>query len=350
MTFANGAREALVELDAQPIDVLVSDITMPEVNGIELLRQVRERSPGTVRILMSGTTEPRINMHAVPQAHQFLSKPFDIVNLVSVIKEAISLGKMLRKPEVRRAIGAVGALPSVPSTYVELTRVIQDPDSALRDIVAIVERDSAMASRVLHMVNSAFFGAARATGNIADAVRALGGNLIRDLVMIDEVFTAFDAQVAPPGFDIRREQEHAIHCAEIAAVLADRAHAGFAYTAALLHDVGRLLYATQLTEAWTAVVEEAESTGVPLHEHESAVMGASHAELGAYMLGVWRLPMPIVSAIAEHHTPPPPSGEITAREALYFANQIAHGTADESQLAEHMILERARTVLEIEGT
>ena len=107
MRFADSAEAALVELERAPVDVISCDVAMPRTDGIELLQPVRERWPATVRLMLSASIGGDTMMRAVPVAHRFLAKPFDVVALEETIDRALALRATLSEPGLRAAVGRV---------------------------------------------------------------------------------------------------------------------------------------------------------------------------------------------------------------------------------------------------
>jgi HD-like signal output (HDOD) protein len=99
-------------------------------------------------------------------------------------------------------------------------------------------------------------------------------------------------------------QRRSLLAGRLASVLAKgRQHADEVTTAAFVHNVGLLVLRQALPEELTEIMRSAERTGTPLHLEEERLLGVTHAEIGAYLLGVWGLPFPIVEAVAFHHRP-----------------------------------------------
>jgi DNA-binding NarL/FixJ family response regulator len=190
MLFATSGKAALDELARMPVDVIVSDMRMPGMDGAELLGRVRELYPQTARIVLSGHAERDAIARVVSVAHQFLSKPTDANTVRVVIERTCRFQALMLDPGIRRVVGGMEQLPSLPDTYFELTRATEDPDSAIADIAKIVERDLAMSVKVLQLVNSAYFGLAQKTESITRAVTYLGVENLKGLLVAVHVFSA----------------------------------------------------------------------------------------------------------------------------------------------------------------
>jgi HD-like signal output (HDOD) protein len=173
----------------------------------------------------------------------------------------------------------------------------------LSDVAKLVAADSALAARVLQIVNSAFFRLAKRISSIEQAVSYLGCNSIRNLAMSVEVFSRLP-EGACAALDLDKLQLHAHSVAAAASALtAKTSLADDSMLAGLLHDIGYWILVQECPRELGDAVKLAVSSGIPLHAAETQIMGASHAELGAYLLGIWGLPYPVVEAVAHHHQP-----------------------------------------------
>jgi len=326
MVFVPGGEEALAELRSAPFDVIVSDMRMPGMDGATLLGRVREQFPNIVRIVLSGHTELEAALRTVPVAHQFLAKPCEADVLREVVERALNLHRLLKSEVLHRTIGHMGTLPSLPLAYAALTKALVDPDVALQTIAGIVEHDVAMCAKVLQLVNSGFFGLPRRVASVQTAVSYLGINMLKNLMLSVEVFHAFESRGDLAGFSLEVLQRHALLTGNIASrLLAEKRLAEDAFMAGILHDVGKLVLATRLREHFARVLAATRENGRPLHVVERELGSSTHAEIGAYLLGLWGLPYPIVEAVAYHHGPAPEgqSGfDIAA--AVRIADQLAH--------------------------
>lgn len=303
LRFALGGEEALAALDEARYDIVVSDMRMPAVDGAGVLSYARERQPESIRMVLSGQTQLRAAVRAIPVAHQFLVKPCNGEELQNVIERSLALRELLGDDEVRAAVGETGRLPSVPEAYAALTAAMQDPNATVEDVAAIVEGDMAMCAKLLQLVNSSFFGLARRITRVREAVAYLGVDLIRMLVLSAEVFLHVERRALAPGLDLGELQRHGLLAGRLAAEIAERPLTDDALVAGVLHDVGKLILGVRQPARLQALLREAAETGEPLHAVERRAGPITHAEVGAYLLGIWGLPYPVVEAVAHHHAP-----------------------------------------------
>jgi len=325
MQFAVGGEAALEACAACNFDVVISDLRMPGMDGATLLRHIRDRFPNTARIILSGFADAALTPRAVPVAHRFLPKPCNSSELQAAIERVCAMQDLLGSPELRKIVGGVGELPSLSATYTDLTQALKNPITSIRQVSEIIERDIAMSAKVLQLANSAFFGMARRMINLQSAVACLGMETIKNLALTSEVFRVFVPHRRVPQSICDSIQRHAIRTAAIAGALpVERGTRDATAVAALLHDIGSLFLASAMPNEFCNALLLASDRGCKSFEAEEELLGTSHAEIGAYLLGMWGIPSLAVEAIAHHHHPariPHSSFDCTA--AVYVADLLA---------------------------
>ena len=304
MTFVDSGTHALAELERAPYDVIVTDMRMPGMDGAQLLRLVSEQRPELVRIVLSGYSDLQQTIRLVPLAHQYLNKPCEPQHLENTVERCIALQELLCNVQLRALVGRIRQLPAVPATFARLQATMARESSGAREVAAVVAQDCAIAAKVLQMVNSAFFRLSRRITSIEQAVNYLGLTCVRNLVMSAEVFGRWPQTAAHPFFDLERLQHHAHTVAIIAqSFTAKTPLSDDTLLAALLHDIGYWILLQECPKDLEQAISTAIERGIPLHEAERQVIGSTHAEIGAYLLGLWGLPYSVVEAVAYHHVP-----------------------------------------------
>jgi putative nucleotidyltransferase with HDIG domain len=313
MHFAGSGVEALQIMETTPMDIIVADITMPGMNGIQLLEQVTDRYPNIIRMILSGYAEANLIMKSVGVTHQYLSKPCSPEILKSAITQAVESKSFLQNENLKSLILKLGALPSIPALFHEISKELQSPEASINKIGEIISRDPSMAAKILQLTNSAFFGRRRSMSNIAAAVSYLGLNHVAKLVLTIRAFEEF-----VPGvkglISVEELWGHSNNTAIRAKKIAEEQHASDnmtddAFTAGLLHDIGKLILASRCPDEYAAAARMAKANDNPLWVAEHEIFSATHAEVGAYLLAIWGLPNPIVDAVAFHHNPTATTGE-----------------------------------------
>src|SRR5277367_3175150 len=209
MEFADGGEAALAELAKVPADVLITDMRMPGMDGWQLLREVKQRHPQTVRLILSGHSDARSIMRTVGTAHQYLAKPCDSDSLKAAISDAYVLRQVLNSDRLAHLVGRVGMLPSAPKAFQEILMCLQDPAASIADASRIIGRDVAMTANVLKLVNSAFFGARQAVTTAERAVAYLGLDTLGAVVLAHSTFKGSQVSVIP-GFSLEALWQHSL--------------------------------------------------------------------------------------------------------------------------------------------
>jgi putative nucleotidyltransferase with HDIG domain len=329
MTFVHSGPEALDKMAEGAFDVIVSAMRMPEMNGAQLLDEVKKRNPHTVRMILSGHSDNEMIIKTVKCAHQFLSKPCDAEALKSTISRAFALRDLLVQEGLKRLVSRMESLPSLPSLYTQVVELIQSPDGSIKKIGEVIAKDLAMTAKILQLVNSAFFGIPQHISNPAQAACLLGLDTIKALILSIGIFTKFE-QKRFAHFGIENLWNHSIKTGAIAKKVADkegadRYLADNAFMAGLLHDVGKLVLVSNVPEKYEEVIETKKDQNMTLNEAEQSVFGATHADVGAYLTGLWGFPDAIVEAVAFHHRPEVClSNDMIPLTYVHIANWLEH--------------------------
>jgi HD-like signal output (HDOD) protein/ActR/RegA family two-component response regulator len=304
MQFLVSGDEAIAAFEKQPVDLIVSDVRMPGMDGGQLLTVVKQRWPDTIRIIVSGYSDPVQAVRLTSLAHQYVAKPCDGQQLENIIERCFNLRDLLSEEPLRKMVGRIGQLPAMPKTYGRLQAALSQPAVTAAQIGDIVNADAALASKVLQITNSAFFRLRKPMVRIKDAVTYLGFATIRNLVLSAEIVSQWSTPQALSAIDPEQLQKHAQFAAAACKSLAGgRATPDDAWLAGLLHDIGYWVLIQECPNELAQAIELSRSQHLPLFECERQTTGATHAQIGAYLLGLWGLPYAIVEAVALHHTP-----------------------------------------------
>jgi HD-like signal output (HDOD) protein len=335
--------EALALLETTPCAIVVADMRMPGMDGAELLAEVRRRHPGTVRLMLSGHTAPGAALKAARPAHQYLSKPCPSEELVAVLDRMLRLRHVLASPELQAVVSGIDSLPVLPQLYTRVAEELGRKDPDMAAVGALIARDPAMSASMLKMVNSSFFGFVRRIANPEQAVVLLGSEVVKALILTTNLFSKFNEQTFQ-RFSLHKLWRHCLSNGRMAAAIAKaeeqpREAVDDCFCAGLLHDLGKLVVADALPERYHAVLELLEQGGRTSWQAEQEVVGVTHSELGAYLLGLWGLPEPTVLALAHHHRPetsPEPNFILTA---VHAANVLDHELRREGENARPLLSE-----------
>jgi HD-like signal output (HDOD) protein len=332
MDFLDNPAQALDFMSATPVDVIVTDMMMPGMDGAQLLTEVTRRHPNTVRIVLSGQADRESVLRLVGPAHQYLSKPCDADELRGAISRAFALRELLASDRLKQLASRLRSLPTLPALHSQLTEELRKEDPSLEQVTEIISKDIGMTTKILQLVNSAFFGLPQPISNPREAVMYLGLTTVRALVLSIQVFSQYN-QKAIKGFSLDDLAQHCWITGMLARRIAETEHSDSkiddqCFLGGLLHDVGRLILASGLPDEYAGVLQTARSRSWTILEAEQAAFGATHAEVGAYLLGLWGLPNPVIEAVALHHRPAEASdAKFSPVIAVHVANSFAHEKA-----------------------
>ncbi len=329
MTFLDNGRAALEHLAREPADVIVTDLRMPGVDGSQLLEEVRQHYPHMIRIILSGHANQEAVMKSVKAAQQYLAKPSDAEAIKSAIRRAYSLRGIMDSQALAPLVSSIESLPALPRSYQELMKELESETSSLARIGEIVAEDIGMSATILKMVNSAFFGLPREITSPSQAVLMLGLEVVKALVLSHHVFSTFDTSRLT-GFDFEALWRHCRATAGLARHLArleqaEKTIVDEALVAGALHDVGKLVLASVATDKYQEVLRVVQAENRLVVKVEKQVFGTSHAEVGAYLIGLWGLSDGVVEALAFHHRPgDSPGTGFSPLTAVHVANVFEH--------------------------
>jgi HD-like signal output (HDOD) protein len=339
MEFFSDGESALKAIESRPCDVIVSDIQMPGLDGITLLSIVNEKFPDTVRIALSGQTDPQLIYQCIEHSHQYLSKPCEADQLIETIDRGCNLHKLLSDDHLKALINKMSSVPTVPSSYQRIKAELQAEEVDITAIGKIVNEDPAISMQILKIVNSAYFGLARKISTPLEATIYLGADVIHSLVLANSVFSQFSEQTVQK-LNLASVWESSLRTYSLAKTIArdqsdDDLLTSYASTGGLLIDIGTLVLCSEVPEKMQAMVAQQETSGQPLWQIEAQNLGFSHMEVGAYIAALWGLPNPIVEAIAFHHCPQRSGTTLfSPLTAVHIANAIVQ-SADADDLQEY---------------
>ncbi len=306
--YAVSGREALQIMEQNQIDLIVTDMLMPDMRGDELLQQVSEYYPATVRIILSGYADEATLKNAMRVAHQYLSKPCSLELLKETIAQVFKIQSCIYNPLIINSLGDINQLPSLPSIYHELKQEISNPNSTSQSIADIFTHDIALSAKLLQLVNSSYFGLNRKVSNLVEAVNLIGITQVTSLVLNTFIKESFAVHNSKYSLYLDSISSNSLRTAALAKKISfaenqqeDRPDQ--AYLGALLHNMGLLIFMSKLPEKFDMLLTELEQSNTPVIELEKQIFGFTHAEAGAYVLGLWKIPPRVIESILLQFSP-----------------------------------------------
>jgi putative nucleotidyltransferase with HDIG domain len=244
--------------------------------------------------------------------------------------------------EILSKVSTLKNLPTLPHILVKLIEICNKDEVDLAEISRIVEADPSLSSKILKLVNSAYYGLPRKFDSIRQSISYLGTSTIKNIAIGSSIFQAFNPSVMGEFFDLKVFWWHSIKCAVLARIIARKiqySNPEEAFLAGLLHDIGRMVLWANYPKEYSALLEKYSGRSDLLLAGEIR-QGITHCEIGAWMLHRWRLQSFLVDAILYHHEPTEKiKSALPLVQIIYVANILSHNSAHEDPNISHMISE-----------
>lgn len=324
---AESGEEGLQILAENPVDVVISDMRMPGMDGYQFLNQVKTLYPSTTRLILSGYADEKIVLNSlIDGSSQFyLFKPWDGEALKTMITKLFESRHLYLNPRLLNVLNGLENLSVVTGIYPAVCRLIQQ-DAEISEIAKVIETDLAVTAAVLRVVNSSFYQVK--TASLTQAITLLGLTAIKSIVLSCSL-TNFASDNVPP-FSAARLSRHAsianLFMTRIYRELLQKKLPDNLMTAGLLHNLGLVMCVHYFPDQYRKVAEAYKSSSreILLTTIEKEELGFSHAEIGGYLLDWWEIPYPTVECALFHHEPL--HGAILNQEAVgavHLANYYA---------------------------
>jgi len=320
---------ALDELKSRSYDGLVVSLHLPDLEAAQLLNKVRSKYPKTVRFVVAAEQDRAKLVKKVLGAHQFLVRPFKAEGLRAAIERALASDLWVDNDNLHKLVARMRSLPTVPALYLEIVGALKSPDTTTNEVGEIIAKDMAMTTKLLQLINSAYFGLPRTVTSPSEAVGLLGFETVKSMVIAVKLLNQYD-RIKMGDFSVESLWNHSTAVAQNARKLVllqtgDRMLAEEAFTAGLMHDIGKAVLAGNFAEQYVGMQSLARKQNIPPWAVEKDIFGASHGEIGAYLLGLWGLPMGVLEATALHHEPARAVNKtFSALSAVHVANAFQY--------------------------
>ena len=297
MRFANSGIEGLTLLEHQSSDIIITDMLMPQMNGVEFLERVKKKHPNTIRMVLSGHAEQNQVIKSLSVAHRFFSKPCDIDLLQASIKDCQNLRSSLSNEECKKILAQVEILPIKSDNTVKLIDLLNTEDASLNEIVQLTLNNPALCAKILQMANSPMFGQKNTVSDVTNAVTLLGTNLLLALAINNHLAEKIEGDNPTLSKTLLEITHKAYRIANIAADLAEPSACQYALATGILHNIGKLIFLSDEFDKHYGVRKLLCEKEITWSELEQQVIGVDHRKVGSYLLNLWGLPSSIIAAI-----------------------------------------------------
>ncbi len=230
----------------------------------------------------------------------------------------------------QKIVQDLGQIPTMPTIAAKVMQIVNDPKSNAEDVARFIAKDVALTSKVLRLANSAFYGIPRTISSVNSAIVILGFNTIRSLVLSASVLKVFPAKPGTVSFDRKAFWKHSFMVGIAARMVAQiyrrrkLVDLEMAFSAGLLHDVGKLILEQFSNAEYLPVLRTAREKELPLYQVEKSLLGIHHAEVSGMLVDKWQMPLELKNPIAMHHTPLAERELPELAAIIHYANHLAH--------------------------
>lgn len=324
--YAQNIKEAVTVLfEVDRIDMLITDIKMPEFDGLRVLKLFKQASPDTIRVALSGYASTRSITEAVSKnlAKQYFYKPWKNEELLEYIRKMFLLEEKLKNVNLFEVVHKFEKIKTIPRLFNEVSMAIQKDDS-IEEISEMIEKDPAIAANILRISNSAFY--ASRTGNLQQAIMYIGLNNLKQIILTYEV-SNFKVKYFEKSASI---WSHSTETNKIFQEIYEKYYKkkipSVIGTAGLMHDIGKILMLQIFGLSYFDNVLQSKDNAEILMDREVEHYEIDHSTLGGYFLNWWSFPLDIIEMTMYHHTPENP--DIINKELvalMCIASQIDSG-------------------------
>ncbi len=299
---------SLAEIDRP--DALFVTTCGKGASGSVVLEEARRLCPGSIRYQLereATDSDSDGGVKSAMGANIVIPHPWDEDVIAQAIQRQLDFDFLVPSRKMRDVIGGLRTFPSIPSVYQDVINELNSSIASPESVAKIISADMAITTKLIQVVNSAYYGLQQRISDPVQAVFHLGLDSVKSLVLGINSFTRFD-KIRPYYYSIDRVWKHSLKVASLAKLVArteglEQSEVDDAYTAGLLHDIGKLALAVNFSEEYHEVMETAKREDCPVHEIEKRILGVTHGELGGFLLYLWGLPLSVVEAVALHHCP-----------------------------------------------
>ncbi len=302
---AESGHRALEVLATQSVDMIITDLRMPGMDGLELLTEVKNRYPEVIRIVLSGYATERMlfQLFGNDLAKMCIYKPWDNTVLLQNVSQIFELNRILTGKQMIEIIRKLNQLPVLKHSYVELFKLMEQ-NLSMDEIEQLLMKDQTLAASILDIVNTAFFQTN--TGSIKQAITSLGISQIKSIVLLASVTDIQShSRIRKASYDLLSTYSNITNkiCHLIFKEFLKKEASSNNFSLGLLQGIGRMVLMDNFGAQYEEVIRSWRMGKGLLHEIEKEALGISHKEMTGYLLNCWGLPYRLIEPILFHHTP-----------------------------------------------
>jgi len=325
--YASTIEEAInVYLKVEHLDMLVTDIKMPNFDGIKVLKLFKEMSPNTIRVALSGYASTHSITEAISKnlAKQYFYKPWKNEVFIENVQKMFALEDKFVKLGLFHTVQNFDKVKTIPKLFDKINQMMLR-DASIEEICGVIEEDAAITSNILRIANSAFYAAK--TGNLQQAIMFIGLNNLKQMILSYEMASEDGVIFTKAKF----VWQHAVLSNRIFHELYERFYnkkvPPVIGSAGLLHDLGQIIMLQIYGEEYYQVVLRQILKEEEIVKVEEETFGTNHTVMGSYFLNWWAFPIGLVEMTLYHHDPL--EENIINRKEVALMTLASHMASDE---------------------
>jgi putative nucleotidyltransferase with HDIG domain len=329
MSFAPSGAEGLDMFDRIWPDVVVTDMRMPNMDGTHVLRNIQKRKPDVGKIILSGYSDKETVIKNIQLANEYLSKPCKTQDLIAAIRNTLRTNDIILSAEIKNIIAEIETIPSSSAVYESLIRELENDNATSRTISKIISQDVALAASIIRIINCTFFNFPKQVKDIEHAVRMLGSQTLLNIIKSSHLFDKLK-EFDNSEISIKMLWEHSLRVARLAKLIAANSNlpetnCNDCVIASMFHDIGKFIFASKMKHQFSEVLAMVRRENCTIDVAERCIMGASHAEVGAYLLARWGFSHDQITILRSHHDESVMDSQaVTPQMVLYVADSLDH--------------------------
>ncbi len=228
---------------------------------------------------------------------------------------------------ILKKLDRIEDLPTLPVIAMEVSKMLRDYNTSIKELSALIKNDQAMTPRILKLVNSSFYGFKSKIANIDRAIILLGFNTISNAIVSVAIIDALSVKGSSDDFDIKNFWEHSVAVAVISRHLAEKSRLCLpeeAFTGGLLHDIGKVILSQYFPDLFKKVIVAMNGNIVTFYEAEKKQNPVTHAQIGGIMADKWKLPDGLADTIKYHHAVKAGANDINLLRIVHVADFISN--------------------------
>ena len=304
---AGNAEDGLKILEKEEIDLVFSDFRMGPADGLQFLKGVRKAHPSVHRVLTSGFLDKSMVFKFINSGlvTTFIAKPWDDESLRKKLTHILKIKSILQKKKLLDLISSIETLPTLPYLYQELLLAIES-NKSMTELAEIIKKDTAVSAKVMHVVNSAFFGRDDIS-TIKEAAIFLGYTALKDIVLTAEIIDKMKWNKE----QIDHLREIFFHSFLVNKYIPIIHRIRFSKSiekqlpsAGIIHDIGKMIILKFFPERYESILaRQIQNPDASTFDNELALgfEECTHTEIGAYFLDWWNFPEVMIEVALFHH-------------------------------------------------